>query len=174
MRMAAGPATRRPVSSESPPGFERQPASWPLPQRRALAERFPAHIDGGRFAPLGSLTGAAVTRERNYIQSCGTAYIDGLDDAHSCARVHRRNAARAIQDEFPFELYPEEGIGYLHLSCPNDGPRVCAGTVTVSRGGRISVRQAFTIERDDIDSVVPRQPTEVPRHAQGQAHGPLA
>jgi hypothetical protein len=39
-------------SSQSPPGFERQPASWPLPLRRALAERFPAHIEGGRFAPL--------------------------------------------------------------------------------------------------------------------------
>jgi hypothetical protein len=39
-------------SSQSPPGFEPQPVSWPLPLRRALAERFPAHIEGGRFAPL--------------------------------------------------------------------------------------------------------------------------
>ena len=39
-------------SSQRPLGFERQPASWPLPLRRALAERFPAHIDGVRFAPL--------------------------------------------------------------------------------------------------------------------------
>ncbi len=32
-------------SSQSPPCFEPQPASWPLPLRRALAQRFPAHID---------------------------------------------------------------------------------------------------------------------------------
>src|SRR5215207_2389236 len=38
-------------SSQRPPGFERQPASWPLPLRRALAERS-RPIDGGRFAPL--------------------------------------------------------------------------------------------------------------------------
>jgi hypothetical protein len=50
-------------SSQSPPGFEPQPASWPLPLRRALAERFPAHIDAA--ASLRSSTGAAVTRERN-------------------------------------------------------------------------------------------------------------
>jgi hypothetical protein len=50
-------------SSQSFPGFERQPASWPLPLRRALAERFPANIDAA--ASLRSSTGAAVTRERN-------------------------------------------------------------------------------------------------------------
>jgi hypothetical protein len=39
-------------SSQSAPGFERQPASWSRPLRRALAGRFPAHIHGGQFAPL--------------------------------------------------------------------------------------------------------------------------
>ena len=54
MRTAAGLRSDEAAiwSSQSLPGFERQPASWPLPLRRALAERFPAHIDGGRFAPL--------------------------------------------------------------------------------------------------------------------------
>jgi hypothetical protein len=36
---------------------------WPLPLRRALAERFPAHIDGGRFAPL--VHRSRTDRERN-------------------------------------------------------------------------------------------------------------
>ena len=41
----------RPFGPQSLPGFERQPASWPLPLRRARRV-IPAHIDGGRFAPL--------------------------------------------------------------------------------------------------------------------------
>src|SRR5918995_4031133 len=53
MRMAAGLAIRRPVGPRrATPAFEHQPASRPLPLPRALAERFPAHIEGGRFAPL--------------------------------------------------------------------------------------------------------------------------
>ena len=39
-------------SYQSLPGFNCQPASCALPLRRALAERFPAGIDGSRFAPL--------------------------------------------------------------------------------------------------------------------------
>ena len=39
-------------SSQSLPGFERQPASWLLPERRAPDRAILAHIDGGRFAPL--------------------------------------------------------------------------------------------------------------------------
>jgi hypothetical protein len=50
-------------SSQSPPGFERQPASWLLPLRRALAERFPAHIEEGRFASL--VHRSSSDRERN-------------------------------------------------------------------------------------------------------------
>jgi hypothetical protein len=65
MSGAAGGRTtdRRPLVLAEPPGFERQPASWPLPLRRALAERFPAHIDGGRFAPL--VHRSSTDRERN-------------------------------------------------------------------------------------------------------------
>jgi hypothetical protein len=69
-------------SSRSPLGFERQPASWPLPLRRALAERFPAHIDGGRFAPL-------VDRSKTARHS---ARREGVVIPHLAPRTLRRQA----------------------------------------------------------------------------------
>src|SRR5215204_6644504 len=72
--------------------FSRQPASW-LPLRRALADRFPAHIDGARFAPF--VHRSSTDREAQYAltDACGssTAKASGLPtDSSVSRRVSRR------------------------------------------------------------------------------------
>jgi hypothetical protein len=75
-------------SSQSPPGFERQPASWPLPLRLALAERFPADIDGGE----GDRTDLAVDGQRATRRPLSTSRAS---TPHRPSRARRRTGSPA-------------------------------------------------------------------------------
>ncbi len=60
MSDAEGGRARRPFGSRRAPGFGVSAGFLVAPVRRALAERFVAHIDAGRVAPFAHR--AAVTR----------------------------------------------------------------------------------------------------------------
>ena len=82
-----------------------------------------------------------------------TADIEGIDAyPELCGTVRRHGPARAIPDEDPLFYGVNVGHNSMWLLCPADGPEVCAGTVTISRRGRVFVRRHFRHRRLDRES----------------------
>src|SRR5215207_1635885 len=73
--------------------FSRQPASW-LPLRQALADRFPAHIDGARFAPF--VHKSSTDREAQYAltDACGSSTASASGSTHRQLRFAEGVAQR--------------------------------------------------------------------------------
>lgn len=79
--------------------------------------------------------------------TCGrgdTVFIDGFDEYPNCSRVVRRGIARAVPTR---SFDTGDGVLEVSVSCPADGPRVCVGTLTVTRTGRILARKRIRIVR---------------------------
>lgn len=77
-----------------------------------------------------------------------SADIEGIDAyPELCGTVRRHGPARTIPENDPLPYGVDIGHNSIQLLCPVDGPEVCAGTVTISRRGRVFVRRHFRHRR---------------------------
>jgi hypothetical protein len=90
------------------------------------------------------------------------ALIDAYDDySPRCGRVKRRGIARAVPDGVAAERVEGEFTGALSVGvrCPPDAPRVCQGTLAVSRKGKVLATSPISVPRSRAPSVGPQLTT---------------
>lgn len=87
-------------------------------------------------------------------------FIDGLDipggveTQPPCRRISRRGVARAVPISLTYfddDLDEDDGLVVV-VACPRDGPRSCAGSVTVKRRGRLVGKAGFQIGSGSSDN----------------------